>query len=616
MHPGTIFNWHDNSAIQIPTTSNVEDGTPLFMQVFSCDKGTEDLIEISGEDFDAMYGTMDFFRYGQSAIQAKNIIDHGGKLYAKRVVAEDSTLANSVLVATVTEATEEDKQKYDKPDAVLKVSWSVQSFETYDDPVTGSAYPVTKPEHVFLAAQAMTDPANGVYALIAYCDNGRGESKKAVRLTPDYNTSRTIGKTFYNLIVKEGSDITETKVISFDPDVIYNDVAYRFDKYTNVQISGEVVESSYELYLNDLADRMAVEPEELRKNDIIYGYTYRGAKMPEFILDGEGADPDAETGIALDKGTNGIFGDGPFIDGVNPSSTEAFEAWTDAVVEVFADDKGDHDEVYDVDQHKLAAVIDANYPDAVKKAIFDFVTFREDCVFLRDYGLGTEDNPLTTYTGIKSRYDEFVADRLQNYFTSDYYTTYNILDPATKKTIKVTMLYDLAACLVDHIKENANAPVAGTINGFILENAIKGTINFTPVITPKGNQKEAIDNIRVNYAIFEDDDCVVQSCYTSQQPYTQLSFLGNVIAIQEVLRAVRTACPKNRFALSTGSDLSNYADAVNDVLSNYVGNFSVLNFIYVQDDLRASQKIFYASIEFAFLNWAQTEIFDIYAING
>ena len=174
----------------------------------------------------------------------------------------------------------------------------------------------------------------------------------------------------------------------------------------------------------------------------------------------------------------------------------------------------------------------------------------------------------------------------------------------------------MAACLIDHIKENANAPVAGTVNGFILENAIKGTINFTPVITPKGNQKEAIDNIRVNYAIFEDDNCVVQSCYTSQQAYTQLSFLGNVIGIQEVLRAVRTACPKNRFALSTGSDLSNYADAVNDVLANYVGNFSILNFIYVQDDLRASQKIFYASIEFAFLNWAQTEIFDIYAING
>ena len=81
------------------------------------------------------------------------------------------------------------------------------------------------------------------------------------------------------------------------------------------------------------------------------------------------------------------------------------------------------------------------------------------------------------------------------------------------------------------------------------------------------------------------------------------------------MRAVRTACPRNRYSLSTGNDLSNYAQAVNNVLNNYLSNFSTLNFIYTQDDLKASQKIFYASIEFAFLNWAQTEIFDIYAIN-
>ena len=68
--------------------------------------------------------------------------------------------------------------------------------------------------------------------------------------------------------------------------------------------------------------------------------------------------------------------------------------------------------------------------------------------------------------------------------------------------------------------------------------------------------------------------------------------------------------------MSTTNDLSNYAKAVSDVLSNFVTNFAVLNFVYTQDPLRASQKIFYASIEFAFLNWAQTEIFDVYAINN
>ena len=70
MYPDTIFNWHDNSGIDNTSTSVSNDSAPLLMQVFSADKGTEDLIEISGSDFDAMYGTMSFARHGQSAIQA------------------------------------------------------------------------------------------------------------------------------------------------------------------------------------------------------------------------------------------------------------------------------------------------------------------------------------------------------------------------------------------------------------------------------------------------------------------------------------------------------------------------------------------------------------------
>ena len=124
-----------------------------------------------------------------------------------------------------------------------------------------------------------------------------------------------------------------------------------------------------------------------------------------------------------------------------------------------------------------------------------------------------------------------------------------------------------------------------------------------------------MEDIRVNYAIFQDNDCVVQTCYTSQLAYTQLSFISNVIAIQTVLRAVRTACPRQRYSLSTGLDLSSYAEGVAKVLEDYKSNFSTLRFTYTQDNLKAAQKIFYASIEFGFLNWAQTEIFDIYAIN-
>lgn len=579
MYPATIYHWHDNSGIEI-TTSPQNSTAPLFMQVFSSDKGPENFVEISGTAFEAMYGKMSFEKHGQSAIQAQKIIDAGGRLFAKRVVATDSTLANVVLTATVVSDT----------DGEVTVTWKSQSIEnckTFDE--------------VVAAAQDLLDEDAGVYPIFAYSDNGRGVSGKAVRLTPDYATSKTIGKTFYTLAVYEGTTVTEKVAITVDPTVVYNSESYRLSKYTNVMISGEVLETSFELYADALASALSVEVDTLRNYDLVYGYDNRGNAIEGFTLDPESVDLDADNGIALAEGDNGEFGD-------KPVDTQA---WIDAIVEVFADEEGDHDEVYDVDQHKIAAVCDANYPMEIKNAIYDWVTFREDCVFLRDYGTG-----LKTFLEIKVFKDSFDDEHKGNYFVADYGTSYLIIDPLTKKNIEVTMTYDLAPLLVDHIQNNPYAPLAGIANGFVLSSAIKGSINFTPVITPKSNQKEAMDNLRVNYAIFEDNNCVVQSCYSSQDAYTQLSWISNTIAIQRVLRAVRAACPRQRFTLSSGTDLNNYAKAVNDVLSNFTSNFSTLNFVYTQDNLRASQKIFYASIEFAFLNWAQTEIFDIYAINN
>ena len=577
MYPDTIFNWHDNSGIDNTTTSVSNDSAPLLMQVFSADKGTEDLIEISGPDFDAMYGTMSFTRHGQSAIQAKNIIDAGGRLLAKRVVAEDSTLANIVLIANVSEK-----------DSGVEVKWesrAIENCKTFKE--------------VKAAAEKLLNEESGVFPIFVYTDNGRGVSNKAVRLNPDYATSKTVNHTFYNLVVYEGTKVIEQVAITVDPAVIYNNVAYRLDEYTNVQISGIVLEDAFQLYTEKIADELAIDVEVVKSYDIIYGYTNTGNAIDGFKLASDSVDLDAANGIAFAQGSNGVFGNAP----VNT------EAWTKAIVEVFANESGDHDEVFDLDAHKIAAICDANYPDDVKNAIYDFVDFRKDCVFLRDFGTG-----LTTFAEINAKYNDFSSKH--NRFTSDYSTSYMINDPNTKKTIEVTMMYDMAALLVDHIINSPYAPLSGSSNGFILKSAIKGTVNFVPVNTPKSNQKQAMDNIKVNYAVFEDNQCVVQSNYTSQDAYTQLSYLCNVMGIQRVLRAVRTACPKQRYSLATSTDLQTYATAVNNVLANYTNNFAQLNFKYTQDDLKASQKIFYASIEFAFLGWAQTEIFDVYAINN
>ena len=576
MYPGTIFRWHDQSEIVANTPVDSVDNSPLFLQVFSSDKGTEDLIEITRDNFKNMYGTMNFARHGQSAIQAQNIVNAGGRLLAKRVVAPDSELANTVIIANLSVINE----------GQISVRWSAET-------ISGCKNFKELKE----AALALSDPTNGKYPLIIYAENGRGTSNKAVRINPDYTVSKTIGKTFYTFSVYEGANNVENKTVSFDPTVIYSNEAYYISKDTCMQVDAEILDSVYDAYLADVAANLGMEEDVIRNYDLIFGYTNAGKVLDGFTYDPDSVDLDAEVGIAIQGGSNGSFGDAP----VNTAD------WTQAIVDVF---NGTFNPmIYDVDTYKIALVIDANYPTAVKNAIADFVNFREDCMYLRDFGTG-----LTTFLEIKTEYDKYEDYRSR--YIADYCTSYQIKDPFTKKNIEVTMLYDLAYNLVSHLANSPFSPVAGIINGFVLANPIKGTVNFIPVITPSVNQKEALEDIKVNYAIFNENQCVVQTNYTSQEIYTQLSYICNVLAIQNVLRTIRTECPKNRYSLANGKDLDNYANAINNVLANFSSHFSVLKFEYVQDDLKAAQKIFYASIRFAFRNWAQTEIFDIYAING
>lgn len=604
MYPGTIVNWHDQSFRNQETPIQDIDNKALFMVVSSFDKGPEKLMEVEGEEFNKLFGKMLFSKHGQNAIQAQRIIDAGGRLLVNRVCADDATIANLILTATVSSS---ESQKVDEEGNPIYLDQNgEETTEITENPVNVKSTSIKWEassvagcktfEDVEDKALELLDEEAGTFPVLIFVDNGRGLSKKAVRLIPDYNTSKGIGKMFYTATVFEGTTAQESVSITFDPTVIYNNVAYGLDSETMVQVKGQVLEAAYDAYVSYIAKALEMEEEDVRNFDLIYGYNAKGNVIEGLVMDEESIDLNTSYGIELKEGTNGAFGDKPV----------GTEAWAEAMRKVWAGEVTD--EVWDVDQHKVAAICDANLPLTVKEAIAKFVTFREDCVFFRDLGLN-----LNSFLAIKQAYNNITT---KNKFIVDYSTSYMVRDKITKKKIPVTMMYDFVECLVNHFDTGAHNPLAGTVNRFILKEAIKGTLSYNPIKTPAVNQKQAMDDLKVNYAIFEEDNCVVQSLYTSQEENSQLSYVNNVLGIQEVIRAVRTACPKNRFSLVTGTDMTSYAKAVNNVLKGFVNNFDVLRFVYTRDDLKASQKIFYASIEFAFHQWAQTEIFDVYAINN
>ena len=185
------------------------------------------------------------------------------------------------------------------------------------------------------------------------------------------------------------------------------------------------------------------------------------------------------TGINFEEGTNGVFGDAPI------NKTE----YVDKVVEFFS---GNYTtDIYNRDNYRIDCCFDANYPAPIKREIEKLANWREDFFFFGDLG------NLKTFNEIKAAYDAASNSRYCAYYS----TAYDVFDPYTRKQITVTCMYTICELVVKHfLNGRRHNPLAGSANGFVIEDAIEGTLNFYPVVTPLIDQKEMFDEERINYA--------------------------------------------------------------------------------------------------------------------
>lgn len=625
MYPGTIVNIIDRSYLGDLNSTSV-DNSPLYLTVSSFDRGPEDLRVVKNtNDFYALYGQkMNFAKHGQPAIQAANDIMAGARLLIKRLVADDALLGNLILTVTVTAKTvakkagadetgvslqylktgvedegATDKYIVDSEKSTLTLKWestSVTNCKTPQD-VLNQVKASEDPSVTTDGTDEVTITKTGKYTMFIITDNGRSADSKSVRIVSDYSLSKNMPDMIYDVIVYDGSTILDSATATMNPKTVYNDTLYGFSEYTTPQLKFYTIDGEFEKYVSFIASSLGLTEDEVKQCDLITGRDSRNTALAGVTVDAESVDLGSVYGIEVANGSDGAFKDKAF----------GTEEWISKAVEVF--DGTFDDSIWDVDTYKIAAIFDANYPEKVKNAIAEFVNFRKDCAYFRDYGLDC-----FTYNSIME-YDKSINKDYKVFNIGDYFTTYMIYDPETKLRERVTMMYDFSAAVVPIFADGAYRPMAGFINNVVLPSAIEGTINFVPKVTPKANQKAMIDDARINYAIFMEGQCVVQSMYTSKPGVmTQLCYMNNTLAIQEVARALRTACPKFRYTFVTGTDFQVYADACNSVLQNFKSHFAELTFTYVQDPIESMHKIFHAAIQFKFGNWAQTEIFDLYAL--
>ena len=644
--PGTIINWYDQ-----PATNNVIEETiirPLYLQLFTSDKGPELLHTVHGNEFFSLYGSNPSFKkHGQPLLQAAEIIKAGGEVLCKRIVAEDAALANLVVLAKVTN---ESVQKTDASgnalyiDAdtgketteaagglneraminVAKIKYdavSVSGAKTLSE-VKAYAANLVKDE---VAAEILTgyenttkvgDPLTDentvgqvndtgeedynayVYPLFVVVDNGRGVSSKRFNITADYAVSKALNFQLYKLnFIGDTEAENEYVWFNFQDNVVYLNKNRSLNMIGKdlVQIKAASFEDSIDLFVKRLSAITGIDEAELNANDPIFGNNRKGESYSQIIIDTEaGYELNGSLGMMLQAGENGSFGDSPIT-----AATYGSE-----MVKVL---NGTYDDsIFDVDRFMIDVCVDANYPAEVKQAIFDLADWRQDFVYMRDYGTNH-----STY--------ETVADAWFNYpkskFVADYPQSWDVIDPWTRKQITVTSTYSMAPKLVAHLNDRRSAPMCGILYGFTFPNVVEGTVSFLPKITPKVDQKTLLSDNNINYASYVNGTLTMETSYTSREGFTQVRYINNILAVTKLIHNIRTECPKFRYSFITDTDLDRYQEEVNNVIRRSNNDFATVYMQYTQDEVMAANKIFEADIFVKFKNFEQEEIFNIYTLS-
>lgn len=617
--PETKISIIDNSAVKSIDTTVPYDG-PVFLIAAASAKGPEDMTVIEpsekGELFFKKYGRKpSFVKYGQELLTAGILSEQGAKIIFKRMVAEDSTLANLVIYVQIIEV----KTQRTNDDGYLLYTDSISGEETviaegnealmdvsYKLKYTGKSFKNVKNiKELSTIVKATLDEKLMVYPLFLITDNGRGASVKRIRISSDYVSSKRISYMKYNLEIIENSESIETLTFTSNPDIEeYNEnmsIKTVITQYSE-QIKCELFESYWEMMAEKLSELTGLDFDYLMNVDLFNCKTRTGEKLEKISIDTSTGyiNLSYAFGLKLDNGSNGSFG--PY-----PINTEEYK---DELVKFFTGKLTT--DIYDIDNFKIDLIPDSAYPIEVKKVITSLCEFRIDPFYLRDMCIGD-----SNYTDILSEGANYLENDLSSMFSATYALYYDIIDPYSKKQITVTSILELCERAITHFKNGRSCPFAGLKFNMVFKRCIPGTESFRPINLPDVAQRDNFIDNRINYAVKYDEVLVQDTQITSYNEVTEASYISNIFNLQNVIKEIRTLCPATRYSFIEEEDLESYQDTINDrIISKHKSEFDVLELIYLQDKTAKQNKVFLAALNVEFKDFDMQEQFKIYLTNG
>lgn len=610
-YPRVRFDIIDQTNIQEIPQITASAPIPLAMAAYTSDKGPEEWrILYSLQQLTDTTGSISFVKHGQSQLTVAEELRNGAAVLCKRMVSDNATLANITVRARIV--------KSNNVSYVYYYTTSSTNIGNFTDACT-AGYNDFDP-----AATPVDVP------LFTVTPMGRGVSNLFFRINPEYVSSKSSTFIRYSFEVYENQQLLESIVFTMNPDIIIDGVSQALNpkiKANSQQVKVNMYDDGFKTFIYALAETAVasdtatttIPVSELVNMDFLNGMDRRGSTpIGGIVTKAASASPsdlwttnkpvaitatcdlsDA-AGIAL---TNGSYGSS----GISPVDNAAeYERLLLGTFGASTTSSNFDPIIYDLDAYKVDFICDCGYSTAVKTAIINMIDFRGDMVFFADLGLSV--NSITTIS-------EAVSGIPYSRFCAVYHNHFNIYDPYTARQIHVTMPYLLAPKIINHISSGVSRPFAGILNDITFPEIIDGTVNFLPIEIPGVNQKQQLVDLNINYISYYEGVPVMETMYTNVDEYTQLSFINNIMAVQEVIKAIRTNCPKVRYTFMDGTDLQNYIDDTTRIINQYSTNFKSIYMQYMADEKYESNNIFYATIVVQFKNFIQEEYFRVIAIS-
>lgn len=626
-YPSTNIEWVNNSIrSSVPATNSIRDKA-ILMTASSSDKGYEDLrvFEGSRSDFENVYGKISYAKYGQEQIQAAAILDAGAALYHQRIVSATSKLAHIGLAITVTKT---ETQKTNDEGGLLYVDSDGNETTAADGNtpiiIKGAKLKyetaVVDGDELLKSGNNIKDIASKIKAtytdwatadldksdsitfpwFVAF-ETGRGVSKKKIKITPDYTSSKSSSWTKYSLtVLEDNTSIDNVLLFSMDPSVIdaVSGENRAIDTVVNSrskQLRCVAFEDSVERLFAYMSKILGVTESYLKEHDILFARTRKGYAIDNITIDTAGVSLTNTLGIDLLNGDNGALGD-------YPKESVEYEGLLKAVF-----DGTSSLDIYDINNRRVNAIFDANYPASVKRVIEGLVDFRQDIFYFRDLGLDLRS------------VDEIIAadvDSLKSKFCASYHNSYDIYEPSSRKQVSVTCMYDLAAKFVSHENGGVDRPFAGLLYGITFNDShiIQDTINFIPRKTPGYDQIESLKDANINYMVKYNGVLTMDTEYTSDEVDSDFSYINNILAIQDLIRIIRVQCPKTRYTFKSGDDYTSYKKDVEALINTKQSSFDSLSIEFLTDEEQKDSNAIYAAISVSCRDFIDKEYFKIIAI--